>query len=238
MAQIRNFLTVGLLSMAMFTSCSKDKTNVEPAITSTNNASIASPPEAGRVDLAINPGMTFELDGRVRFNEGYINADKVKLQAMLLRYGVESQVGATIEAVVEHQHINLYYPQLFGKLGVHPGIYENGALTIELSPANGPSLFLSGTYIDARGAEVPVRLAIMEPVIMSIVSDNTFEMGSELTYLSQLTASLPQYTRRISLDMWEQAEITDGAIQVSNTSNVRIYRTMLESLQKAAVTGF
>jgi hypothetical protein len=209
--------TVGL--SLLFTGCSKDEgTAPDSGIARTG---MSYELRAINVSSGINQKTTA---GIIQWTSGFANPRRIKFEAKQQQTKIEYETTNTTQ-------IDLFAPVAtsFGGFMLPAGAYKEIELKVKLEKdASEPGLYLAGSY--ANGALlIPVIFRVDDPLeIKTEVKDVTIDENSSIAAITSL--DLASFTRDWSDAMIRAAELTNGTLVISKTSNKSLYKAMLHNL--------
>lgn len=200
-----------------FTSCKKNK----------GYDSSGSQPTVSYKMTASNTSYTMAkttASASIVWTTAYVNPAVVKFEARKDNTHIEF-------TSTNNQQIDLLAPTPidFGGFTIPPGTYKEIELDIKLDK-NGPNpaMELDGQFT-LNAVSLPVSIQVNAPVQIKteehdvdITADNNFEAVTTLV--------LPDITTGITTDMLLNADLTNGTVIISASSNRNIYNTILSNL--------
>ncbi len=118
-----------------------------------------------------------------------------------------------------------------GVITIPSGSYEEIKFEVEIQPNGNEAAFqLKGNFTNALGLVTPVTLNVNAMIEIDSKQLNlTIVDGNNLTALT--TLNLSSLTTGITESMYNAATRTNGAIEISSTSNADIYNIILDNLK-------
>ena len=184
--------------------------------------------------------------GNITTNELVFNGDINNGEMM-----TQKQYAADDERILD-----LFGDPVLGMVNVPYNMFSSGSFTIDLDPfihtevtqteINHPgqtnSLFLSGicNIINEKASDrinnmppiqaIPVVVIIKQRITLNSVWVNDVTINNP-RYIANLSLDLGQLTNGIDASMLGNAEITNGAILITNTVNSNLYNIIISNLQ-------
>jgi hypothetical protein len=230
-------LILAVLIAASFSACKKDA-QVDPN----------SPSDLGLKIQALNKTVSLPVSAsgfkstdtttaKVVWDTATMIVSKVSFEAEM-----ESSVTRRDSIEIEYtwrgpQTINLFdLSTILGSITLPAGVYEKISLKInsDKMDANGKPLFyLSGMYTNAGGTTTSIVVAITDPIsFKTVLKDDTIEAGGATDFTSTIQIYLDQLLLNVDLTALDNAELTNGALVISATSNRQLYMLIMQNLRK------
>jgi hypothetical protein len=118
-----------------------------------------------------------------------------------------------------------------GEISLLPGIYDEISIKIESfksDAGSSPVFYLSGTYPDSTGAEKRINVIINEDFEIKVNNIDTLYAVYDYTSVIQLNLAL--LMSDIHQSDLDSAELTNGKLVISSTSNVTLYNKIMNNL--------
>lgn len=205
-------LSLSAFASLLLLSCKKEKET--PGISYQVQASNTTTTVNGRI-----------MAGSVNWTSGYASVRELEFEAKSKNVEIEYKTDV-------NQKINIFSsPSTLGMVTVPAGVYDDIEYEMEVRPNGADAAFqLNGTYTNARGVITPVRFTIQTDLEIEAEQENiTIADGSTLTALTTLNLSL--VTNGVTESMFDNAVLTNGVIEISKTSNDKLYQIMLHNLK-------
>lgn len=163
--------------------------------------------------------------GTIVWTSGFANPVKIKFEA--------KQDNSKLEYEAKNVGtIDLFAPDAitFGNFTLSPGTYNEIELKMYFSKWNDmPALELNGQY-NGPNLSAPVMLEVDASFdIKTEQKDVVIDEG--MSYISTTTIDLAAYTAGVTDAMWQQADLSNGVIVISKTSNENIYYKILSNIK-------
>jgi uncharacterized lipoprotein YajG len=156
---------------------------------------------------------------------------------------------AEMESITGHDSLEIEYSwrgpvtiNLFdlsatiGSIALPAGTYEKISLKVnsDKEDANGQPLFyLSGVYTNEAGTAMPLVVSVTDPVSFKTQQKNdTMVAGGSADFTSTIQLYLDQLLLQVDPSALDNAELTNGTIVISATSNKHLYDIILQNLRK------
>jgi hypothetical protein len=114
---------------------------------------------------------------------------------------------------------------VIGSIQLDPGIYEEIELQVKASKSENstsPAFYLSGSYVNALGIEIPVEVLVNENLEFEVEQEGaTLDGVNDYSALIDLNLSL--LMNNILQSELDLAQLLDGKIVISSTSNSALY---------------
>jgi hypothetical protein len=158
----------------------------------------------------------------IMWTAGYANPKMVKFEAKKDDTKIELTSTANVQ-------IDLMAPVsvAFGGFELPAGTYDEIELEIKLDKdGNMPAMELDGTFTAGNGTTYPVILRINQELKIKTEQHNvTFNTGD--SFVAVTTFDLDDISGSITENMLLNAQLTNGAIVISSTSNKALYNMLL-----------
>ncbi len=209
----KSFLALSIISSALLFSCSKEK-NESPGVSYQMKTSSASAPIGGRV-----------TGGGIQWTSGYVWASEIEFEA---------ENGSTeVEFKTEtKQKLDLFAPlSSLGMITIPAGVYKDIEYEIEVAPNGTEAAFqVAGVFTDSTGMATPISFQLNTKIEIEAEQENvTVTDGNNLTALTTLNLSV--LTAGITETMLNDAERTNGTIEISATSNPILWAMIAANLK-------
>jgi hypothetical protein len=123
-----------------------------------------------------------------------------------------------------------------GSIVLPVGTYEKISLKVnsEKEDANGQPLFyLSGIYTNEAGTVLPIVVSVSDPISFKTEQKNdTIISGGTSDFTSTIQLYLDQLLLQVDPAALDNAELTNGVLVISATSNKDLYEIILQNLRK------
>lgn len=161
--------------------------------------------------------------GTLAFTGGTVNPKLVKFEAEQNNSEIEYKVTNTGE-------IDLLSLVTFGNITLPAGTYNEIELKVELV-ANGstPAIELNGTFNDGSG-NVPVTFVANEGLEIK-TEQNNVTLAQNSTFTAEISLDMATFVSGISSSMLENAQVTNGTIVISASSNTTLYNLIVNNLK-------
>lgn len=156
----------------------------------------------------------------VSWQSGFANATQIKFEA--------KQGGSELEFKSRVQtHVDLFaLPADIGNISVPAGTYDETEFSINIASSGGePAFRLQGTVDNT-----PIVFEISESFLIK-AEQHQVELSANSTALTNI--NLAGLTQGISAAELAAAEQTNGTILISSSSNVHLYNSILNNLQRS-----
>ena len=208
----------------LFSACRKDNVAPDTRAVLGYQLTVADPSAAIQGKVA--------ADGAIQWTAGYAYPHT-------MRFGVKadgskySENHVTDYRTLDTARIDLFaqVAEGFGHVALAQEIYKEVELRIELKPrAVYPALQLKGTYTSSMGtAALPVTLQVFDGCeIKTEVKDISIDKKTNFDAVT--TLNLSALSNGITETMIANAELTDGTLLISNTTNRELYNVILGNL--------
>jgi len=214
-----SILATVVLAIISLAACQKNnKSNVAPA--ATGSSKLAFQLQATNATLASLPAdSTSSITGLV-WTAGTANVGKFAFFA--------KRSGVTINVFSN----NLTSVDLFALtplqtyITLDTGIYKKIAITAYLEKQDTIlPLKLTGTFVNDSSKTVPIEFDLSHNAIVQVKADS-IDVSGTTDYTALLDMQLDRVTKGITADDLNKAKLTDGAIIISDKSNVWLYYKM------------
>jgi hypothetical protein len=118
------------------------------------------------------------------------------------------------------------YNSVIGEIILQPGVYEEISLEIKAFKADAgatPVFYLSGTYANAGGAVIPIRVIVNEDIAFKAEAEGGTVLDAVNNYTSLININLALLMNGILQSDLDVATLTNGKIVISNASNISLY---------------
>lgn len=215
-------LSAATLAMGMMvTSCNKNSTTVTPDSNSTASTNMSYGLKAANTSNGLAKGTA---NAMLTWTSGFANPTMIKFEAK--QKGTEIEYKST-----NTSQINLFAPVAtsFGGFTIPAGAYKEIELKLSLdNVGTQPALQLNGTFTNNL-TTVPVVLRVDDDFeIKTEVKDVTIDENDD--FMALTTLDLASMQSSITLNMLQNATLTNGTIVISRTSNKTLYNLILSSL--------
>ena len=232
MKQLRRF-TALLMTAAFFAGCTKDNNNNlqrgGDGITYTENSELY--PVAINYKLVLPQPNGGSL---IQWNSGYLNTTEFVFNATHKNGNELTQQRFGTRAAYK---IMFFDTKVLGDVYVPKTNCDYASFTVSLDTSNGNYAMrlygiynLYGTAIPPVGV-MPVQLTINEPVDLNSVWINNVTTGMVSYWSAIIELSPDLLVNGIDQDMMNAAEVTDGMIKITSTSNKNLYQAIINNLQ-------
>lgn len=204
----------------LFSSCKKNNNNVD-------NATPGQPQLAVQIKTSNNNagvGQKGTANAHILWTSGFAYPRKIVFEAKQNDLSVEFTSTAD-------QQIDLMasIAASFGNFTLPAGVYDEVELKIDLDKKDhDPAMVLEGTFT-SNTTTYPVRLEIDNFLELKTESENV-TISNDSTYTAVTTIDLSSVTSDITESMLLNAQLTNGTIVISPSSNVLMYHTILSNL--------
>lgn len=209
----KSFLALSIISSALLFSCSKEK-NEAPGVSYQMKTSSASAPIGGRV-----------AGGGIQWTSGHVWASEIEFEAENDNVEVEYKTEM-------NQKLDLFAPlSSLGMITIPAGVYEDIEYEVEVAPNGTEAAFqVAGTFTDAAGVATPIKFQLNSKLEIEAKQANVAVTdGNNLTALTTLNLSV--LTAGIAETMLNDAERTNGTIEISPVSNASLYAMIVANLK-------
>jgi hypothetical protein len=163
--------------------------------------------------------------GTITWTSGFANPEKIKFEA--------KQDNSRLEYEAKNVGtIDLFAPNAitFGNFILSPGTYNEIELKMYFRKWNSePALELHGQY-DGPNMNAPVSLMVDASFDIKTEQEDVV-INEGTSYIAITTLDLARYTNGVTEQMWENADLTNGTIVISNMSNQNIYFKILNNIR-------
>ncbi len=114
---------------------------------------------------------------------------------------------------------------VIGSITLDPGIYKEVELHIKASKSqdgNAPAFYLSGSYTNVLGVKIPVEIVINEELEFGVEQEGA-KLDGINDYSALIDLNLTLLMNTILQSELDLAQLIDGKIVISNTSNSSLY---------------
>lgn len=213
----------------LFAACNKDNTTTPGGSGNGTSSNVSFALKAANPSATVTQKTT--TGAAIRWTSGFAYPSMVKFEAkQITSAGVENEVEykATNTA-----RIDLFAPvaPLFGNFTLPAGTYNEVELKLQLGAADTtPALQLSGNFTNSTGTTTPVTFRINEPLELKTETHNV-TIDSARAFDAITVMDLAGLTSDIREAQLQNAQLTNGALVISSSSNSNLYGAILNSLR-------
>jgi hypothetical protein len=204
----------------VFSSCKKNNNNADNA--TPGQPQLAVQIKASNTNTAV--GQKSTANANILWTSGYAYPRKIVFEAKQNDLSVEFTSTAD-------QQIDLMasIAASFGNFTLPAGVYDEVELKIDLDKKDhDPAMVLEGTFTN-NTTTYPIRVEIDDFLELKTESENV-TISNDSTYTAVTTIDLSTITSGITENMLLNAQLTNGTIVISPTSNMWMYHTILSNL--------
>lgn len=212
----RSLLLTTIALGLLFASCKKSSYNSSPTPPTVNYQLVATNTSYGVAKTTATSNIVW--------TSGFANPDVIKFEAK--QNNLEVEFKSTNNA-----QIDLMAPVAltFGDFTLPAGTYDEIELKIDLDKnGTSPALQLNGTFTSGL-ITLPVVFEIKEPIELTTEQHNVV-ISTDSSFTAVTTLDLLSMTTGINAAMLLDAQLTNGTIVISQTSNHDIYEMILTNL--------
>jgi hypothetical protein len=214
-------------SQIFFTSCKKSN-DVSLAASSGINYEL----KATNSVATINQRLESPQSGTLMWTSGSGSASLIKFEAKSNNNKVEYK-SKSLQSIDLFNAIN----NKLGNITLPPGSYDEVEFKIVLSKtATNAALELKGQFTSA-GVTVPVTFTVDTELEIKAEKNNVVVTDNN-SYKALSTIDLSLLTRNITEAMLKNAQLTNGTVVISSTSNATLYAALLSNLNDLASCEF
>lgn len=216
-------LTTILIGAMLLASCSKDENSSDGKVAykvkpSNFSASVASDISGSGLSVAVNSNSS------ITWTSGILNISEIDFEAegngKEIEYELKNQFNVDL--------LNL--SPILGSINIPTGTYHEVELKLELEPSTTKiPLTLKGTYTNTAGIKTPVEFYFNEEFEIEVEAEDVTVNGSE-DYVALINLQLNKFLSNVSTSDLDQATKTNGAIIISDTSNINLYNKFKSNL--------
>ncbi|RYZ52023.1 MAG: hypothetical protein EOP49_10480 [Sphingobacteriales bacterium] len=207
MKTVKTILAGLLVGTAVFTSCSKDDFGANPAGTSNGAAAMSK---------------ASQETGTATLNSAVVMAGNFR---------VNDQNGIVYE---NSRHVPVNMNSMIGELGTPRlmGTHKTLETVIMAVPTDThPALILSGKYNRADGKTVPVVVNVTRRLTMHRSAPDVTVRGTD-PLLTLIGMDMSGLTTEMDSRLWENAQLTNGSIVISENSNLVLYDQIMQRMSQ------
>jgi len=160
----------------------------------------------------------------IQWTAGFANPKLIKFEAKQNGTEIEFKSSAATQ-------IDLFSPiaAVFGNFTLPAGTYNEVELKVQLDKnGSNPALQLTGVFTNSANAPVPVSFVVADFVEIKTEANNVTVDSS--TFTAVTTLDLSAFTTGITQTMLQNAQLINGTIVISASSNKDIYQAILNNL--------
>lgn len=239
MKTIRFFAVMVLVAGMVFTSCKK-----EPA--SSTATSLKVKMQATNKSFSVYKSASLNTPGFV-WDTSYLNVSKIDLEAEMMENEASkdsSEIGNEKSKESSGTELEWKGPKkvdlfninsFIGSFDLKPGSYDNISIKVEAYKSDAgtdPVFYLSGTYKNATGVDIPIKVIVNEDLAFKVEKEGTM-LNAANDYASLINVNLSLLMNGILQSDLDNAVLTDGKIVISSTSNSALYSIIKENFSKS-----
>ncbi len=222
-----------VISVMMFASCKKDSSSSSSTLRIKAQATNNTFPilKAGSLTT---PSFAWDTC--------YINVSKIDFEAEK-KENANAQGFSNIDFEWRGtKKINLFSINSFvGEINLQPGVYEEISLEVKALKADAgtsPVFYLSGTYTNATGAIIPIKVIVNEDIVFKAEAEGGTTLNAVNNYTSLINLNLALLMNGILQSDLDSVILTNGKIVISSTSNVLLYAKIKGNFDSCDHTEF
>ncbi|MCX6221798.1 MAG: hypothetical protein NTZ69_12520 [Bacteroidia bacterium] len=218
MKKFKILTAFAVVAVMMFASCKKD--------TSSSSSTLSIRTQATNKSFSVLKSASLAIPGFV-WDTCYINVSKIDFEAKK-KESENTQGSSSIDYEWKGiKKIDLFsINSVIGEIILQPGVYEEISLEIKAYKADAgasPVFYLSGTYANATGTVIPIRVIVNEDIAFKAEAEGGTVLNAVNNYTSLINLNLALLMNGILQSDLDVAMLTNGKIVISNTSNILLY---------------
>jgi len=218
MKKFRILTAFAFVAVMIFASCKKD--------TSSSSSTLSIKTQATNKSFSVLKSASLTIPGFV-WDTCYINVSKIDFEA-------EKKESETAQgsSSIDYEWKGIKKVDLFsinsviGEIILQPGVYEEISLEIKAYKADAgasPVFYLSGTYANAAGTVIPIRIIVNEDIAFKAEAEGGTVLNAVNNYTSLINLNLALLMYGILQSDLDIATLTNGKIVISSASNISLY---------------
>jgi|ERR1043165_1837138 hypothetical protein len=214
--------SAALMAATLITGCSKD----DKYSTTGGNNSNSQPQMAYQVKAvnAFNSMQRTTANGTIVWTSGFANPSVIKFEAKQNNSKLEYEAKNTGQI-----DLFAFDPMTFGNFTLGPGTYNEIELKIMFKKnGSSPAIQLNGQFTN-NVMSVPVTLIIDGPLEIKTEQEDVV-IDNNTSYIAITDLDLGYFTSDISENMWENADLTNGTLIISENSNENLYNRIVDRI--------
>lgn len=217
-----------LVAGMVFTSCKK-----EPASSTVTSLKVKM--QATNKSFSIYKSASVNTPSFV-WDTAYLNVSKIELEAEMMGNEASKDSSVTELEWKGPKKVDLFNITSFiGSFDLKPGSYDKISITVEAYKSDAgtdPVFYLSGTYKNATGVNIPIEVIVNEDLEFEIEKEGVM-LNAANDYASLLNVNLNLLMNGILQSDLDNAMLTNGKIVISSTSNSALYTSIKENFSKS-----